>query len=82
MLFRSRKTVTRHQIIQVLRHKGAEPLQERRIEYDPDHQHATLDWTRVLKTDGTLWCWGLNNVGQLGRSTSAEFDPVPAPVVF
>ncbi len=48
-----RKTVTRHQIIQVLRHKGAESLQERRIEYDPDHQHATLGWTRVLKTDGT-----------------------------
>jgi hypothetical protein len=48
-----RKTVTRHQIIQVLRHKGAESLQERRIEYDPDHQHATMSWTRVLKTDGT-----------------------------
>jgi Domain of Unknown Function with PDB structure (DUF3857)/Transglutaminase-like superfamily len=49
-----RKAVTRHQIIQVLRHNGAEALQERRIEYDPDHQHATLDWTRVLKTDGTM----------------------------
>jgi hypothetical protein len=49
-----RKAVTHHQIIQVLRHNGAEALQERRIEYDPDHQHATMNWTRVLKTDGTV----------------------------
>jgi len=23
-------------------------------------------WTMAIKTDGTLWCWGRNNYGQLG----------------
>jgi len=26
--------------------------------------------TAAIKTDGTLWCWGQNNVGQLGNNTT------------
>jgi alpha-tubulin suppressor-like RCC1 family protein len=33
--------------------------------------------TCATRTDGTLWCWGRNNVGQLGIG---NFDPQPAPV--
>jgi alpha-tubulin suppressor-like RCC1 family protein len=28
--------------------------------------------TAAIKTDGTLWCWGYNNVGQLGDNTVAH----------
>ena len=28
--------------------------------------------TVAIKTDGTLWTWGLNNVGQLGDNTTTE----------
>ncbi len=36
----------------------------------------------VLVNGGEIECWGLNNFGQLGRSTSAQFDPTPAAVSF
>jgi alpha-tubulin suppressor-like RCC1 family protein len=33
--------------------------------------------TAAIKTDGTLWCWGVNFVGQLGRSdTTHRSSPV------
>jgi len=28
--------------------------------------------TAAIKTDGTLWCWGLNNLGQLGDNTTTN----------
>ena len=28
--------------------------------------------TAAIKTDGTLWCWGLNSVGQLGDNTTTN----------
>ena len=31
----------------------------------------------ALKIDGTVWCWGGNDKGQLGRGTN---DPAPSPV--
>lgn len=34
-------------------------------------------YTAAIKTDGTLWLWGANNVGQLGNnSTSHQSSPV------
>lgn len=29
-------------------------------------------WVLAIKTDGTLWTWGLNNVGQLGDGTTVN----------
>ena len=28
------------------------------------------DSCAAIKSDGTMWCWGLNNVGQLGQNTT------------
>jgi alpha-tubulin suppressor-like RCC1 family protein len=32
-----------------------------------------------IRTDGSLWCWGANSVGELGTGQSSG-SPVPAPV--
>jgi alpha-tubulin suppressor-like RCC1 family protein len=32
----------------------------------------------ALKSDGTVWTWGNNDQGQLGRTTSQPSDPLPA----
>ena len=34
----------------------------------------------VLKSDGTVWSWGYNGAGELGRKTEGEADPVPGQV--
>lgn len=31
----------------------------------------------AIKTDGTLWCWGSNFVGELGDNRSFSATPVP-----
>lgn len=41
-----------------------------------------LDHACALIDGGTVECWGWNAAGQLGRATSAVFDPTPAPVEF
>jgi alpha-tubulin suppressor-like RCC1 family protein len=40
-----------------------------------------LGWSHscALKTDGTVWCWGNNNAGQLA-SASESSNPTPAPI--
>jgi alpha-tubulin suppressor-like RCC1 family protein len=50
----------------------------------PDQEAtAATNWEQVaigqyhscaVKTDGTLWCWGRNNAGQLGNGTSTTAD--------
>jgi len=43
---------------------------------------AGASCTLALKGDGTLWAWGLNNVGQLGNGDAAGMtQPTPVQVV-
>jgi alpha-tubulin suppressor-like RCC1 family protein len=35
-----------------------------------------------VNVGGGVECWGFNGNGELGRMTTAAFDPTPAPVVF
>jgi len=35
----------------------------------------------MLKTDGSVWCWGFNQVGQLGRSTAKNVQSKPVRVL-
>jgi alpha-tubulin suppressor-like RCC1 family protein len=41
---------------------------------------AGADHTCARKTDGTVWCWGNNNLGQLGDGTNTSRG-TPAPVL-
>jgi alpha-tubulin suppressor-like RCC1 family protein len=35
----------------------------------------------AVKSDGTVWCWGVNDDGQLGRGTVSTSEPIPGQVV-
>lgn len=41
---------------------------------------AGSDNALALRADGTVWSWGNNGNGQLGRSTPTRFDPIPTQV--
>ena len=42
----------------------------------PFHMAGGTDMFQAIKTDGTLWCWGHNEYGQLGQgNTSNESSP-------
>ncbi|WP_428269327.1 DUF7594 domain-containing protein [Haliangium sp.] len=34
-----------------------------------------------IRNDGTLWCWGKNNLGQLGLGFVSDFEPYPLQVM-
>jgi len=36
----------------------------------------------AIRSDDSVWCWGSNVQGELGRTTSEDKDPVPAPVLW
>ncbi|HQY53489.1 MAG TPA: Ig-like domain-containing protein [Ignavibacteria bacterium] len=38
------------------------------------------DHSMGIKSDGTLWGWGLNNSGQLGNGTTANTNPTPQKI--
>lgn len=41
---------------------------------------AGNDHACAIRDDGSVWCWGANVRGELGRPTPAPRDPKPAPV--
>jgi alpha-tubulin suppressor-like RCC1 family protein len=43
---------------------------------------AGKDYTTAIKTDGTLWCWGLNASGQLGDNTATTRSSPVQTVAF
>lgn len=50
---------------------------------DTSWAELTAGWgsTCALRTDGTAWCWGINDAGQLGSNTNSGTDsPNPTPV--
>jgi alpha-tubulin suppressor-like RCC1 family protein len=40
------------------------------------------NFTAAIKTDGTLWCWGLNGYGQLGNNTIVRSSSPVQTVAF
>ena len=40
---------------------------------------AGVSSTCAIKTDGSVWCWGLNDVGELGNNSTTD-SPVPVAV--
>ncbi len=41
---------------------------------------AGYSFTCALESDQTVWCWGANEYGQLGRTTFTPREAAPAPV--
>lgn len=39
--------------------------------------NATWDLSVALKSDGTVWTWGLNDVGQLGTGSTDQYPSTP-----
>jgi hypothetical protein len=45
---------TWRQVVQILRDRAARAYQERQFTYEPDRQHLTINWVRVLKPSGEV----------------------------
>jgi alpha-tubulin suppressor-like RCC1 family protein len=43
---------------------------------------AKSEHTCAIKQDGTLWCWGKNDAGQLGDGTTDTPKPLPGEVML
>jgi alpha-tubulin suppressor-like RCC1 family protein len=41
----------------------------------------SIGFSCALRTDSTIWCWGLNNFGQIGFDVSSTFYPIANRVV-
>lgn len=59
--------------------------------HTPSQVGSDTDWTAVgaglstpcaTKTDGSLYCWGQNRLGELGGGWGGDLDPHPTPVPF
>ena len=49
-----RSRTTWRQVVQILRDRAAQQYQEREFTYEPDRQHSTVNWVRVLKPSGEI----------------------------
>lgn len=62
--------------------EGKAPMTEHRLKLPPV---AAISCGRAhalaLDKEGTVWSWGANGSGQLGRPTPGEAGPTPQPVV-
>lgn len=49
---------------------------------DPARQrvHAGNDFSCALDTEGRGWCWGFNNIGQLGNASGEILHSAPSPI--
>jgi alpha-tubulin suppressor-like RCC1 family protein len=47
---------------------------------DVKHLVAGDFHTCALRTDGTVWCWGQDGMGQLGDGSPGDYSVVPEPV--
>lgn len=45
---------TVRQVVQILKPEGAEAYRERRLSWNPEHQKLTLNWMRVVKSNGEV----------------------------
>ena len=49
-----RTSRTTHQVVQILKPEGANGYRERQFSWNPDHDKFTLNWMRVVKTNGEV----------------------------
>ena len=49
-----RSSETFRMVVQILKEDAVRSFQERRLGYAPAHERLTVNWVRVLKTDGTV----------------------------
>jgi alpha-tubulin suppressor-like RCC1 family protein len=58
------------------------PVEATAVGRDVAQVSAGDGYTCARKTDGSVWCWGRNNYGQMGRGSTGTGIPTPAPVTL